>query len=29
MDLEVGRPTITLDGTMILQDARMVGPLVE
>jgi hypothetical protein len=27
MDLEVNSPTITLDGTAILQDARMVGPL--
>jgi hypothetical protein len=29
MDLEVDRPTITLDGTTILQDARMVGPLAD
>ena len=27
MDLEVNRPTITLDGVTILQDARFAGPL--
>jgi hypothetical protein len=29
MDLEVDLPTITLDGTTILRDARMSGPLAE
>jgi leucyl aminopeptidase (aminopeptidase T) len=29
MDLEVDRPTITLDGQVIIQDARFAGPLAD